>query len=305
MRTANKNVRILAWILSATAILLLAACGSAANDATPTVSIDAVFTSAYETFSAQQATQLALTPPTSTPAPTLIPTLPPPSPFATISFNSPTPNTGGTLCDNSTFVTDVTIPDDTTMAPGAGFVKTWKLLNSGTCTWNISYKIAFASGDLMGGVAASVAVPVPPGNQADLSVKLVAPAANGTYKGFWRMQNDKSQPFGNSPWVEIKVSGGSTATAGASPTAGPTPTAGAGTFTISGNAGAPEVILSYTDGVVKNVTADSTGQYSITVPAGWSGTVTPHKGSYAFNPTEVTYTNVLANLTGQNYVATP
>ena len=41
--------------------------------------------------------------------------------------------------------------------------------------------------------------------------------------------------------------------------------------------------------------------YSFQVPTGWSGTVTPSKAGYTFSPASMTYTNVLADQTGQNY----
>jgi hypothetical protein len=46
-------------------------------------------------------------------------------------------------------------------------------------------------------------------------------------------------------------------------------------YTISGNAGLPGVTLSYTDVIAKTVVSDASGNYSIGVPAGWSGTITP------------------------------
>ena len=75
-------------------------------------------------------------------------------------------------------------------------------------------------------------------------------------------------------------------------------------ITISGNAGAPGVTLSYFDGSNQTVTSDGSGAYYIPVPSGWSGTVTPSRPSYAFFPTSRTYTNVTANLTAQDYTAT-
>ena len=39
-------------------------------------------------------------------------------------------------CDNSAYVSDVTIPDGTEVAPGEAFTKTWALVNTGNCTWN-------------------------------------------------------------------------------------------------------------------------------------------------------------------------
>jgi len=44
------------------------------------------------------------------------------------------------------------------------------------------------------------------------------------------------------------------------------------------------------------------GAYTIDVPSGWSGTVTPAKATYVFTPADRVYTNVTANVTGQDYV---
>ena len=81
-------------------------------------------------------------------------------------------------------------------------------------------------------------------------------------------------------------------------------TASAVTYTISGNAGVAGATLSYVDGTPKTAAADGTGNYTIAVPFGWSGTVTPAKTSYSFTPASRTYTNVLADQTAQNYTAT-
>jgi hypothetical protein len=74
-------------------------------------------------------------------------------------------------------------------------------------------------------------------------------------------------------------------------------------ITISGNDQVAGAILSYTDGTTKSVTADGSGNYSIHVPAGWSGTVTPSKPGYTFGPVNKTYTNVLSSQTRQDYTA--
>ncbi len=75
--------------------------------------------------------------------------------------------------------------------------------------------------------------------------------------------------------------------------------------TISGNAGIAGAILGYTDGAPKTVTADTNGDYSITIPYNWSGTVTPAKANYTFLPESRAYTNLTANPGGENYTATP
>jgi hypothetical protein len=115
-------------------------------------------------------------------------------------------------CDRIKFVSDVTIPDGASLNPGFAFTKTWRIKNAGTCTWTPAYRLAFHSGDPMGGPA-SVSLPrkVAPGQVIDISVNLVAPGLAGTYKGAWQMRNAEGKPFGSglstdgTIWVQIKV----------------------------------------------------------------------------------------------------
>jgi hypothetical protein len=73
-------------------------------------------------------------------------------------------------------------------------------------------------------------------------------------------------------------------------------------YTISGNAGASGVVLSYVDGIARTVTSDASGNYTMTIPSEWSGTVTPSKPGLGFMPESRTYTNVTANQVNQNYL---
>lgn len=290
-------------------IALLTACGSANADATPTLSVDAIFTAAAQTLQAQQATQLALTPPTNTPSPSPFPTLPPPSPAATFSFASSTPSGGASQCNNSAFVSDLTIPDGTTMKPGEKFTKTWRLYNSGSCAWTTTYRLNFVSGDSMGGASTAPPAAVPAGSQADISVALTAPTTNGTFKGNWRMQNDQGQPFGNVIYVEIKVGAGSTVTPGPSPTGGPSPTDSSG-YTLSGNAGVGSgvTVTCHGSGQKPTVEAsvDNDGNYSCVVPNHWAGTIDPVKGNYVFTPQFVSpIDNLTEDRSGLDFTATP
>jgi hypothetical protein len=191
-------------------ILSLTSCGPANTNATPTLSVDAIFTAAFQTLSAQQATQLALTPPTDTPSPTPFATVPPPpTQSGGFLFGSPTSSTSGIVqgCNNAAFVKDVTIPDGTIITPGKTFVKTWQIQNNGTCAWSTSFQFSFISGDQMGGTSVAIPNSVPSGQQVQLSVTLTAPTTIGNYKGYWRMQDDQGKYFGDSPWVSISVSG--------------------------------------------------------------------------------------------------
>jgi LPXTG-site transpeptidase (sortase) family protein len=80
-----------------------------------------------------------------------------------------------------------------------------------------------------------------------------------------------------------------------------------GPVTISGNvtgslADFTPVTLSWTDGTLKTTHPGVGGAYSITVPYGWSGEVTPSLDLYTFDPDHREYTNIIANATSQNYL---
>jgi hypothetical protein len=82
-----------------------------------------------------------------------------------------------------------------------------------------------------------------------------------------------------------------------------TPFAGGSYYIITGNAGVAGATLNYTGG--SPVTADGSGAYLLTVPEHWSGTVTPSLAGYAFTPSSRVYSDVTANLSGQDYTANP
>jgi hypothetical protein len=72
---------------------------------------------------------------------------------------------------------------------------------------------------------------------------------------------------------------------------------------ISGNAGVGGVSLTYTAGVVRIATSEANGDYTFSVPLGWSGTVTPSKEGYCFLPISRSYSDVTANRVGEDFTA--
>ena len=121
-----------------------------------------------------------------------------------------TPTAGCT--DRASFVADVTIPDDAYVQPGQSFVKTWRLRNSGTCTWTVDYALAYVGGHRMGGASAvALGGAVGPGSAVDLSVTLVAPSSSGVFEGRWQLRNAEGRLFGfgaradRPVWVRIRV----------------------------------------------------------------------------------------------------
>src|SRR5512137_56614 len=120
-------------------------------------------------------------------------------------------------CDQAQFIADVTIPDGTSMAPGASFLKTWRLKNVGTCTWSTSYAAVFASGDQMGAPAVvNMPSSVAPGGTVDINVNMAAPSSPGHYRGNWKLRNATGGLFGVGAsgnaifWVDIFVGGSTT-----------------------------------------------------------------------------------------------
>lgn len=145
------------------------------------------------------------------PPPTLT-LLPPLTPTTTPILPPPPVQPSG--CDRASFVTDVTIPDGTVFTPGSAFTKTWRLRNSGSCTWTTAYRLMYFSGEQMSApTAINLPWSVAPNQTVDLTVNMAAPAAAGTHRGYWILGNANGQLFGISAdaskpfWVEIHVSG--------------------------------------------------------------------------------------------------
>ncbi len=194
--------------------LTLSACGGAGGTPTATQStVSGIYTSVAVTLTAQA----ALVTPTDTALPTDTPTpAETDTEFPTLSIVTATTaytdggvsggSSGAVGCDNAAYVSDVTIPDGTIMAPGQSFVKTWEFQNTGTCTWTTSYELAFVSSDQMGGTTTSLSASVAPGEQGEASVSLVAPDTEGTYTGYWHLVNDQGNAFGDTVYVQIVVS---------------------------------------------------------------------------------------------------
>ena len=201
-------------ILVITAVLILAACAPA-TPIVPTPDVLAVRTSAAYTVVAEfTLTAAAFTPtPLPTLPPTETPTPEPPTATPTIAYaTDPTQialGTPGELCDNFSFdnaTVDVTIPDGTVLTPGQDFVKTWKIKNTGICSWGDGYSLIYAGyADKMSGEPVPLGTLVEVGQEVDVSVNFKAPTAVGEYTSAWQMANPKGIPFGKAIFVKIVV----------------------------------------------------------------------------------------------------
>ena len=75
-------------------------------------------------------------------------------------------------------------------------------------------------------------------------------------------------------------------------------------YSISGNVGIADVTLSYMYSTPKTVTSQSNGSYSLSVPSGWVGAVTPAHPCFTFSPVNRNYSNLGASQASQDYVPT-
>ena len=127
--------------------------------------------------------------------------------------------TSSACIDSAAFVTDVTIPDNSVLTADTAFTKTWRLKNTGSCTWDSGYLVAYMSGAAMSQQPGYWIVPqgqnVAPGQTVDVSVGMTSPVDNGNYVSYWGLKKVDG-PFipiagganGKSFYVKIKVNNG-------------------------------------------------------------------------------------------------
>jgi hypothetical protein len=145
----------------------------------------------------------------STPVTTQTTALPGFTALPTAGSTGPTASLGD-ACNNSSFISDLTIPDGTVLPPGQNFDKVWQVQNTGTCTWDDGYALVYIGGSspnldpynfefknsddfVLGGAT------------ADLGLTLTTPCSPGEYQGSWRMRNDQGAYFGTYLTVIVKV----------------------------------------------------------------------------------------------------
>lgn len=163
-------------------------------------------------------TPTASTTPTASPTGTTasIPTLTPSATRPPTNTFTPQP-----CVPNAAFVGDVTVPAGTMIAPGAPFIKTWRVKNTGKCTWDSTYSLVFVEGLALGPGTAPVPL-AEPGAVVDISLPMTAPLAPGNYHGTWRLRASSGSLFGANLAVLINVVKPTTPTPTYTPTATPT-----------------------------------------------------------------------------------
>lgn len=106
---------------------------------------------------------------------------------------------------DAAYVVDVTLVDGSQTNLNESFVKTWRMRNTGGCTWPVGTVLNFVTGYPLPGTGA---VPVPlaaPGEDVDVSIALTAPPRPGLYESYWRLQTREGYPFGSVVFLKLAV----------------------------------------------------------------------------------------------------
>ncbi len=136
-------------------------------------------------------------PPTSAPATS---TVRPASPTPDLRPSS-TPECSNVLA----YLQDLSVPDGTTVQPGAQVDKRWSLENSGTCNWDARYRLRLIAGPDLGVPSEQALYPARSGTQFTLQIIFTAPTEPGTYRSAWQAYDPQGQAFGDPFFVEILV----------------------------------------------------------------------------------------------------
>ncbi len=156
---------------------------------------------------APQATPTAFRPPTQPgptqvlPTTTAVPQLFTPFPTPTITATIPGPCT-----NNLTFLSDLTIPDNTFIQPGFVIDKQWLVQNTGTCNWDSTYRLKWIGGDTLGAAEEQALYPARAGTQATLRIQFTAPPVENSYDSAWQAVDPNGNVFGDLIFIKIVVS---------------------------------------------------------------------------------------------------
>jgi hypothetical protein len=147
-----------------------------------------------------------------------------------------------------------------------------------------------------------------------VTVQSKFPAGPGAGSGYTLRVAQTDGAFGVFTVIEdnLSAAGGSTTAGftGADSAAGTAGITGIGAFfaqafTVSGSAGVAGVTVTYSGTASGSVVADGSGNFSIPNLFNGTYTLTPSLAGYSFSPTSRNVNVISANVTGQNFTATP
>ncbi|MER6943961.1 NBR1-Ig-like domain-containing protein [Nonomuraea sp. NPDC000554] len=109
--------------------------------------------------------------------------------------------------DDSEFVGDVTYPDGSKVRQGLPFTKVWRIRNTGTTTWEGRHLARINAGPCRSPKTVAIP-PTPPGQTADIAVKVQAPDKPGNCRIYWKMTDAQGQelfPHKRPVFLDVRV----------------------------------------------------------------------------------------------------
>ncbi|MFC2028755.1 NBR1-Ig-like domain-containing protein [Chloroflexota bacterium] len=199
------------------ALVFLSACGNQTSTQDPD-NAAAIYTQAAETVGANLTMtavlkKTATSTPSSLPAATLSVTETPLITSTPEITNTSLPPTEGS-CDDMAYLSDVTISDGSLISPGTQFIKTWRIKNTGQCTWSTAYHLVYGwasdnweSIKAFPPAAVYLTQSVAPGEEMEISITLTAPSGSNSYNASFRLQNANGYNFGTILTLVFEVEG--------------------------------------------------------------------------------------------------
>lgn len=229
-------VKKLFIVVTLVALTLAACSGQGTVETTPPPVTDTEVATAL--VSLTEGPPLEETQPAVSETPTIDPSFTPPT--ATPTEGTPLPTNAPDCTNRASFVADVTVPDNTNVAGGTSFTKTWRVANTGTCVWGPDYTLSYYSGERLTALDSFPLGVAFPGQNLDISVDLTAPANTGTYQSNFVIKNSAglimSIDDDSRLWTIINVTVVSAATASPTTTATAPANAATGSATVTATA---------------------------------------------------------------------
>jgi len=135
-----------------------------------------------------------------------------PSAAPTVGVYSTLPTSNG--CNNAWFVSESGPADGSTLLAGKELIKTFELLNTGTCTWDEGYSFSFRPEYSTSPEGAAIGYygkdefilstsPIKPGQTGVFKINFTVPRKLGEYVWAWKLKDDAGGVFGSLVYMKF------------------------------------------------------------------------------------------------------
>jgi hypothetical protein len=102
-------------------------------------------------------------------------------------------------------VEDIPLENGGVFAPRTPFTKSWRVENNGDERWGAGTVLVHVNGNSLKSPLEVPLPPLEPGEQTDITLRMIAPVISGSHRSNWRARNAFRQAFGPGLSVSITV----------------------------------------------------------------------------------------------------